>query len=206
MALCERDKIIQELTESLKQSIEIRDQLNERNERLLNETKQLREATPSNPKKWSETPEQRIDETTIDLVSESEFEDEECQKKVALVQEKPIAQVELQQPVQTPNAAIEAFKKNLTNDEVVIFTRIQDKFEQKLNDDVNELKQKLYQEQLEKTEQDAEINRLQQLLRNIKGGSTEVVELRTELDKVHKKEMENLRMYFERKCTDLEKQ
>lgn len=52
----------------------------------------------------------------------------------------------------------------------------------------------------------SQINRLRQLLSNVKSGSTELEELRRELDEIHGREMEGLRTYFERKCADMEKQ
>lgn len=208
VALLERDKIIQELTDSLKHSIDIRDQLNERNETLANEAKLLR--ATNERRKWLtdrnfEEPEQRLSETTIELVNESDFEDDDFFKKTII----PIDAQQAKQSddnAKTPNQTIEDFKKSLNEDEVKMFASVENRFEELLNGKLNEVKEKLQQEQFEKAELDSETNRLKHLLANIKSGSTEVLELRTELDKIHKKEMENLRLYFERKCTDLEKQ
>lgn len=58
----------------------------------------------------------------------------------------------------------------------------------------------------EKKERDDEINRLRQLLDNVKCVSMDVVELKEELGVKHAEEMEELRTYFEKKCADLEKQ
>lgn len=211
VALLERDKIIQELTDSLKQSIGIRDQLNERNETLANETKLLR--ATNERRKWItdrnfDEPEQRLSETTIDLVNESDFEDDEFFKKTIIPTEEQPAQQAKQSNVdaKVPNPTIVDFKKNLSEDEIKLFAHIEGRFEELLNEKLNDVKEKLQQEQYEKAELDSETNRLKHLLANIKSGSTEVLALRTELDKIHKKEMENLRLYFERKCTDLEKQ
>lgn len=219
VALNERDKIIQELTESLKQSIEIRDQLNERNEALANEAKEIRAATDR--RKWitdrDTFNEPRLSETTIELVGESDFEDDEFYKKTLKIEDQKDAQEIDSKPdvvqqtkeleaVTNSNPTIDEFKKSLNDGEVTLFTRIEKRFEQMLNDKINDVKEKLQQEKLEKAELDSEAHRLRQLLANIKSGSTAVIELRAELDKIHKKEMENLRLYFERKCTDLEKQ
>lgn len=67
---------------------------------------------------------------------------------------------------------------------------------------------KLLKEKLEneKNDYDTEISRLQELLLGVKCGSNEFVELRQELETKHAKEMEELRTYFEQKCTDMEKQ
>ncbi|XP_055300379.1 A-kinase anchor protein 9 isoform X4 [Sitodiplosis mosellana] len=220
VALIERDKIIQELTDSLKQSIEIRDQLNERNVALANEAKELKAATDR--RKWitdrDTFNEPRLSETTIDLVGESDFEDDEFYKKILKIDDhkEPAQEIDSKpdelhktkelEAVRNSNPTIDDFKKSLNEEETELFTRIESQFEQMLNEKINDVKEKLQQEQLEKAELDSETNRLRQLLSNIKSGSTEVIELRAELDKIHKKEMENLRMYFERKCTDLEKQ
>lgn len=222
MALIERDKIIQELTDSLKQSIEIRDQLNERNEALAKEALQLKAATDQ--RKWitdrDTFNEPRLSETTIDLVGESDFEDDEFYKKILKTDDQKGAQdidskpdqvqqtkdFEAVKSLPTKNPTIEDFKKSLNAEEVAMFTQIERRFEEMLNDKINNVNEKLHQEQMEKAELDSETNRLRQLLANIKSGSTEFVELRAELDRIHKKEMEDLRMYFERKCTDLEKQ
>lgn len=211
VALSERDKIIQDLTDSLKQSFEVRDQLNERNERLLNETRQLRAASV-NRKKWIDThDEQRLSETTIDLVSESEFEDEDFFNRTApALFEKQLEQMQTKETSTIPSdpykKAIDDFKGGLTDNESVLFAKVQENFEKMLKDEMNDLKEKLYQEQMEKNELESEVNRVNQLLTNVKNGSAEFTVLRSELDKIHKKEMENLRMYFEQKCTDLEKQ
>lgn len=211
VALLERDKIIQELTDSLKQSIGIRDQLNERNETLANEAKLLR--STNERRKWItdrnfDEPEQRLSETTIDLVNESDFEDDEFFKKTIIPTEETPAQQAKQSnaDAKVPNPTIDDFKQNLSEDENKLFAHIEGRFEELLNEKLNDLREKLQQEQFEKAELDSETNRLKHLLANIKSGSTEVLALRTELDKIHKKEMENLRLYFERKCTDLEKQ
>lgn len=219
MALNERDKIIEELTASLKQSIEIRDQLNERNEALSNEANELKAATDK--RKWitdrDTFNEPRLSETTIDLVGESDFEDDEFYKKTLKIDDQKVPQEIVPKPKETQqtkelvavkslNPTIEEFKKSLSEKDTVLFVQIEQRFQQVFNDKINDIQEKLQQEQLEKAELDAEAHRLRQLLVNVKIGSPEVIELRAEFDKYHKKEMENLRMYFEQKCTDLEKQ
>lgn len=196
IALSERDRIIQELTDSLKQSIEIRDQLNHRNEQLTNEAKQLRAAGVKEAKerrKWfSEDNEQRLSETTIDLVSESEFEDDEFYKRSQRQSQERIEPKLEELSTTISNSVIPKVNDNETMDA--------------LKKELAELKEKLVQEQMDKSEIESEANRLRLLLMSIKDGTADMMELRTELEGVHKKEMEMLRMYFERKCTDLEKQ
>ncbi|KAJ3623780.1 hypothetical protein MTP99_017443 [Tenebrio molitor] len=57
----------------------------------------------------------------------------------------------------------------------------------------------------DKVEYEAEMARLKDLLTNSKPSSSEVLQLKEELDVKHSKEMEELRTYFEKKCADLEK-
>lgn len=209
VGLFERDKIIQELSDALKQSISIRDRLNERNENLAKEIDELK--TAHDRKRWIadrntfDDSERRISQTLIDLVDESDLEDDELNNKIETTQDiesKP----EEQQLKSDAITVIEEFKESLDQTEVEMFARVQEQFEQMFNDKLNDITNKLHQEQFEKAELELEANRLRQLLANVKSGSTEVMGLRAELEKIHKKEMEKLRMYFERKCTDLEKQ
>lgn len=216
VAVSERDKIIQELTDSLKKSIEIRDQLSEQNAILVNEAKKLREANESRRQLlWItdrrgvfDERQPRLSETTIDLVDDELDDDEHFGKSTKVADTFAVEDKEPKEPdaVIRPNSTIGEFKNSLNEVEMALFSQVEERFEQMLNDRLNDVKEKLQQEQLEKAELDTEANRLRQLLANIKSGSTEVVELRAELDKIHKGEMEKLRKYFERKCTDLEKQ
>lgn len=208
VALFNRDKIIQELTDAFKKSVEIRDQLSERNGNLTKEIETLKMA--NRQKQWLtdrnalDDPERQISETTIDLVEESDFDDDELNE--TKVNQEIDPKLDPSQHKSNECAAFDEFKQTLNKNELKLFTNVQDKFQQLLNDEVNAVKQQLEQERFEKAELDSETNRLRQLLAKVKCGSTEITELRNELEKNHKKEMEDLRMYFERKCTDLEKQ
>lgn len=208
VALFNRDKIIQELTDAFKKSVEIRDQLSERNGNLTKEIETLKMA--NRQKQWLtdrnalDDPERQISETTIDLVEESDFDDDELNE--TKVNQEIDPKLDPSQHKSNKCADFDEFKQNLNKNELKLFTNVQDKFQQLLNDEVNAVKQQLEQERFEKAELDSETNRLRQLLAKVKCGSTEITELRNELEKNHKKEMEDLRMYFERKCTDLEKQ
>nr|XP_033185460.1 A-kinase anchor protein 9-like isoform X1 [Bombus vancouverensis nearcticus] len=57
-----------------------------------------------------------------------------------------------------------------------------------------------------KTETTSEIRKVQSLMLSAKGSTTELNDLKTELEMRHAKEMEELRMYFEQKCLLMEKQ
>lgn len=69
----------------------------------------------------------------------------------------------------------------------------------------DEMKQLKEQLENEKNDYDTEITRLQQLLLGVKCGSTELLNLKQELETKHAKEVEELRTYFEQKCSDMEK-
>lgn len=198
--LQDRDNMIQELTESLKQSISIRDRLHEQSERLTLEVKQLRAATISD-RNERVTDNQVISETTTELIKGS---DEKNRKPAATLESSASVVPPLE--LSLPQHSIEEFKKSLTSNEVKLFESMQDKFNVFLHQELKSITKNYEQEVQEKNNKDAEINRLRQLLSQLKSGSVEVKELRTELDSIHKKEMEDLRMYFEQKCTDLEKQ
>lgn len=217
IALHNRDQVIQELNASLKQSLQIRDLLADQSERLSNEVKQLRAVASSSRAQWQSVGEataaikQRLSETTIDLVSESEFDDDEYYKKPLTAQPsvedaKIVLEPEQTPDVSLPQTAIEEFKKNLSTDELKVFISMQNKFNAYLHQELEAIGKSYELDVHEKNEKDVEINRLRQLVVNMKTGSVEVKELRHELDVIHKKEMEDLRMYFEQKCTDLEKQ
>lgn len=206
----------------------MREQLHEQSERLTSEISQLRKQyadkldNATRKANWLagsnvlESTGQRLSEITIDLVSESEYDDDEEEnnefrkKRVPIVEladedEKPVEEVEAE--ILLPIKLIGEFKENLSTEEQKLFSKIEDAFGKFLNQTVElAVKGCEHGVQAEKNEKDAEIARLTQLLSNIKSGSVEVKEMRQELDAIHKKEMEDLRQYFERKCTDLEKQ
>lgn len=192
MALNERDQIIKELTQSLKQTIDKHDV-------LVNQVKQLKEnaVTTSNvQRKWLNDRNlmgDRLSETTIDLVSESEFEDDDLNRKLKASKAGPFA-------------SIDEFKSGLSPSESELFACVEGKFNGFMNDKIKELDERVQQQQLERSELESELSRVHLLLVNIKNGTFDEPEWRTELKKEHKKEMEDLRRYFERKCSDMEKQ
>ena len=106
------------------------------------------------------------------------------------------------------------FKKSLSEEESAAFSKVWNKFETFHKTEIDQIKKshdeviKILTEQIrqEKKETEVEINRLRQLLNNVKSMSPEVDALRQELEAKHQKEMEELRQYFERRCVDMEKQ
>lgn len=59
--------------------------------------------------------------------------------------------------------------------------------------------------QEDKETQEKEIARLTNIIETMKNGNEKIVEIQQEIEIKHQKEMEDLRRYFEQKCTDLEK-
>lgn len=109
---------------------------------------------------------------------------------------------------------IQEFLKFLSPDEMRIFNMVQKKFDDYLQREIevvtarhdDEMKILTDRLETEKNEKDAEMSKLRQLLSSVKSGSSEVVQLRQELETQHAQEMADLRCYFERKCSELEKQ
>lgn len=225
--ITERDQLIDKLTESLQQSMLVREQLQSQGERLTSEVVQLRKQlneTMDLIKKphWmreNESSGQRISEISIDLVSET---DEESEKNLTDAEvkstrnsrERQFNEFYDQQIDPTFSKQIEQFQKYLSQEEMRIFFMVQKKFDDFLVQEIeksrikNEGELKIITDRLEseKSERDNEVIRLRQLLSSVKNGSTEVMELKQELETKHAQEMEDLRTYFERKCADLEKQ
>ncbi|XP_028171785.1 227 kDa spindle- and centromere-associated protein-like [Ostrinia furnacalis] len=68
-----------------------------------------------------------------------------------------------------------------------------------------EVKELETQMQQDKQTFTVETRRLRELLASVKAGNADIDELRAELSVKHEKEMENLRTYFEKKCSDMER-
>ncbi|XP_035444329.2 pericentrin isoform X4 [Spodoptera frugiperda] len=72
-------------------------------------------------------------------------------------------------------------------------------------DNDTEIKELEAQLQSDKQAYTVETRRLRELLASVKAGNADIEALRQELDIKHEKEMENLRTYFEKKCSDMER-
>ncbi|XP_047535544.1 golgin subfamily A member 4-like [Vanessa atalanta] len=68
--------------------------------------------------------------------------------------------------------------------------------------DVKEVETQIKRDKLAYT---IETRKLRELLASVKAGNVDIDELRLELNIKHEKEMENLRTYFEKKCSDMER-
>ncbi|XP_059608935.1 pericentrin isoform X2 [Phlebotomus argentipes] len=187
--IAERDKMIENLTTSLQQSTEAREDLQSQSDRLVVEVNQLRKQLAetaellqrsSRPREDS----QRLSEISIDLVSET---DEESEKNFPDDQsnresrERQMDEVREQVSLGV-SKQIEQFQKYLTPEELRIFFMVQKKFDDFLSQEIEKVRMR----------HEAEIK---------------VLADRLEAEKNDKDvEMTQLRQYFERKCSDLEKQ
>ncbi|XP_021706837.1 A-kinase anchor protein 9 isoform X3 [Aedes aegypti] len=170
---------------------------------------------------------QRISEISIDLVSEtddalSDFPDLYEERSNRNSRERQLdlnldIDYSEQNPLHIPTAIskqLEQFRKYLSADELRLFNMVQGKFDDYLQQELDKMKTtseeelKIIQERLvsEKNEHDAEVSRLRQLLSNVKSGSVEIEDLKSELEARHTQEMDDLRTYFQEKVAEFEKQ
>ncbi|XP_038222354.1 nuclear mitotic apparatus protein 1 isoform X3 [Zerene cesonia] len=68
--------------------------------------------------------------------------------------------------------------------------------------DIRDLESQMRQD---KQSYSVETRRLRELLSSVKSGNADIDELKKELSSKYEKEMENLRMFFEKKCSDMER-
>lgn len=222
--LTKRDELIAKLTDSLQQSLNVRENLQTESEKLNNEIqllrKQLTEAMdslrrPLWPRDQESNGGQRISEISMDLISES---DDDLERQYLTDNEDKISRNSRERQLSLPRQMddyyqesndytqaaftkqMEQFQKYLTPSEVRLFFMVQKKFDDYLGQELEKCKMKQEQELkslLEKLESEKQEknNEINRLLQQ-----------RKEKDNVHSKEMEDLRKYFEHKCADLEKQ
>lgn len=224
MELTKRDELIAKLTDSLQQSLTIRENLQSESEKLSTEVqllrKQLTDAMetlkrPCWPRGDQESNfGQRISEISMDLISESDddlerhyFTDTEekfsrnsRERQLSMPRQFDYSANEPEM-ISTPfSKQIEQFQKYLTPSEVRLFFMVQKKFDDYLCQELekckmkNEQELKIVMDQWE-TEKREKDEEIQRLLT-----------LRQEREIKHNQEMEDLRKYFETKCADLEKQ
>lgn len=232
-AITERDDLIEELTVSLQQSVQARDDLQHQNEHLTNEVQSLQHTIAefsddtvqaqlsdfmkyqtlvkddstkfysalmsggsslrsSNSEKDNEREEITVNYSKSDLKSSETSDD---------------FQTGFENKIQTViNKFDEYIEENLRN-------KLRESLIQVLCDEIGkmridfdtEMKELEAQLQQDKQSYSIETRRLRELLASVKAGSAEVDELRQELAIKHEKEMENLRTYFEKKCSDMER-
>ncbi|XP_055703876.1 pericentrin isoform X3 [Phlebotomus papatasi] len=185
--IAERDRMIENLTTSLLQSTEAREDLQAQSDRLVVEVNQLRKQLAetadllqrhSRPRDLES---QRLSEISIDLVSETDEESGPDDRSNRESRERQLDEVMIP-PELSVSKQIEQFQKYLSADELRIFFMVQKKFDDFLSQEIEKVKMR----------HEAEIK---------------VLADRLEVEKADKDvEMTQLRQYFERKCSDLEKQ
>lgn len=111
-------------------------------------------------------------------------------------------------------SGLENYQNELNEEELPLFHKFKDKLEKLMevelhnkyetfSADLNYLNEKLAtQDSTYKTE----LKRFRDLIISIKSNNPELLNLRSEMEIKHQKEMEELRTYFEQKCADMEKQ
>ncbi|XP_017065725.1 golgin subfamily A member 4 isoform X10 [Drosophila eugracilis] len=207
-----RDELIAKLTDSLQQSMTVREKLQEDSDRLGGEVHNLRrqlqetiEAVKRSSVVWPEAecnPGQRLSEISMDLISESDddldrhFLTDNEERGSRSSKERQLPQFpsneEAINPEWTPafSKQIEQFHTYLLPAEQRVFLMVQRKFDDYLNQqialcrDLGAQELKIARDQWESEKQSSE--QIQQA--------------------AHAKQMEELRKYFEHKCADLEKQ
>lgn len=212
----------------------MREQLQCQGEKLTNEVMQLRKQLnetlelikkPDWTGRDQESIGQRISEISIDLVSTTdeeseknyqgaEYSDTSNRNSQEHEDTRELDELYDMQLFPTFSKQIQEFLKFLSPDEMRIFNMVQKKFDDYLQHEIEAVtarhddEMKILTDRLEseKYEKDVEMSKLRNLLSSVKSGSSEVTQLRQELETQHAQEMENLRCYFERKCSELEKQ
>ncbi|KRK01916.1 pericentrin isoform X8 [Drosophila yakuba] len=211
-----RDELIAKLTDSLQQSLNVRDKLQADSDRLGGEVQNLRrqlqetiEAVKRSSAVWPDqecNPGQRISEISMDLISESDddldrhflTDNEERGSRSSKERQLPQFQTNEESGLQASNPdwtpafskQIEQFHTYLLPTEQRIFQMVQRKFDDYLNQQIA-------------------------LCRDLGAQELKIARDQWESEKLtseqsqqaaHAKQMEDLRKYFEHKCADLEKQ
>ncbi|KAH8270273.1 hypothetical protein KR018_006450, partial [Drosophila ironensis] len=216
MEMSRRDEMIAKLTDSLQQSLNMREKIQTDADRLGGEVQNLRrqlqdaiEAVKRSSAVWPEqecNPGQRISEISMDLISESDddldrhflTDNEErgsrSSRERQLPHTHPIDDLGLEQlnPEWTPafSKQIEQFHTYLLPNEQRIFLMVQRKFDDYLTQQLGLCRDQGAQElKIARDQWESE-----------KQSSEQAQQM------AHAKQMEELRKYFEHKCADLEKQ
>ncbi|XP_023019917.2 pericentrin-like protein isoform X8 [Leptinotarsa decemlineata] len=199
-----KNDLIQQLTESLDQSVTERKELLMQIDRFKDEIMELQKQlqdTTAMVKKHQCGDSKKNDEVDF---SDSPGEGDQ----IVLAEGEENADIP---PVITKEYS--CLEKTLNSHQKHLLKELKTKFSESVEQSISESKQIHEQEILdmkvkfdeEKKELDGELIRLRDLLTNIKCGSTELMDLKNELEAKHAVEMEELRTYFERKFADLEK-
>ncbi|XP_054734363.1 golgin subfamily A member 4 isoform X5 [Anastrepha obliqua] len=230
MELSRRDELIAKLTDSLQQSMNVREQLQTDSDKLTNEVQLLRKQLcdaldtlrrPTWPRADLDSNcGQRISEISMDLISES---DDDLERNFFTDNEDKYSRNSRERQLSVPRQTaemyggagdmeapewsqppfskqIEQFQKYLSPGEVRIFFMVQKKFDDYLSQELEKCKLKCELDQKEIIDQ-LEADKQRKDVEIKK-----LLTLREEQDSKHAKEVEELRKYFETKCAELEKQ
>ncbi|CAH1963292.1 unnamed protein product [Acanthoscelides obtectus] len=194
-ALVYKNDLIAQLTESLDQSVaerkELLNQIYIFKEEIASLKNQVQEATQmvaqhkcTSENSRQESIQQSSADDNIKIVSNTDIEKEFASLEDCIKEDKL--------------ATFENLKQNMLS----YMSENSEKNKQKFEAQLKVIKE---EKQLEKEEYECEISKLRDLIANIKCGSTEIMEIKHELEALHSKELEELRTYFEKKCAELEK-
>lgn len=234
-AITRRDELIDELTVSLQRSVRERDQLRVDNDHLTNELQHLQHALAERPQSEMDTVKAQLSDyvkyQSMMRDDSTKFYSAVMSGTTSLQSsngEKDIDREEITINYSKSDLRSSDSEEFVNGFEAKVVTLL-DKFEQYIEEglrnklresiiqvlcdeigkmridfdtEVKEMEAQLHQD---KQEYSVETRRLRELLSSVKAGNVDIDALREELNVKHEKEMENLRTYFEKKCTDLER-
>lgn len=233
-AITQRDELIEELTVSLQRSVRERDDLTEENVHLTNEVQNLQHTIAESNSDHDTIKAQLSDfikyETMLKddstkfysaLMSggssarssngEKDMDREEITVNYSKSDLKSASSDDFQTGFENKVTVIinkfdEFIEENLRNKlrESIIQVLCDEMGKMRIESDT-EVKELESQMRLDKHEFVVETRRLRELLASVKAGNADIEALREELSIRHEKEMENLRTYFEKKCSDMER-
>ncbi|KPI99739.1 hypothetical protein RR46_04713 [Papilio xuthus] len=234
-AMTRRDELIAELTVSLQRSVQERDQLKHDKHHLVNELQHLQHVTADTPLSEHDTVKAQLsdfikyqsmvkDDTTkfysavmsgtTSLQSSNGEKDIDREEITVNYSKSDLRSSDTDEfengfevkVVTLLNKFEEYIEENLRN-------KLRESIIQVLCDEIGkmridfdtEMKDMEAQLQQDKQAYSIETRRLRELLACVKAGNADIDALREELSIKHEKEMENLRTYFEKKCSDMER-
>ncbi|XP_068617987.1 golgin subfamily A member 4-like isoform X2 [Battus philenor] len=232
-AITRRDELIEELTVSLQRSVRERDQLRSDNDHLVAELQNLQHIAAERPCSDHDTIKAQIsDYIHYQTMAKDETKISSAETSGATSIHSSNGERDIDREEITVNYSKSDLRSSETDFENGFETKIVtllNKFEEYIEENLrNKLRESIIQvlcdeigkmridydteikdleSQLQQDKQSysIETRRLRELLSAVKAGNADIDALREELSIKHDKEMENLRTYFEKKCTDLER-
>lgn len=229
-AIKQRDTLIEELTISLQQSMRDRETLKYENEHLIEEVSNLQHFVAEKPHS-----DDTVKTQLSDFVKyQNMIKDDSTKFYSALMSGSSTQSSHSEKDIDREEMLVN-YTKSLENSEdfqtgfEAKLTMIINKFDSYIEENLrNKLRESIIQVLCDeigkmRIESDTEIKeletqilsekqeflietrKLRELLASVKAGNADINELRHELNIKHEKEMENLRTYFEKKCSDMER-